>query len=434
MTELFWAGFEMFSNFWDQFLFLYLIEHQLPDKQLNIGKKALAWVILGSTLTAMQRFGLPQMIIFSCMFLLHLIYCLLWRQGQLWQRILWAVVTRSAYYCNNQLVMFLMMNIPEFNLPALAKHTPQRFLAVCIYMFFSTMVFYLLSRISPRNRTLPLPMQLISVFMAFLCALFAGTIFDLSPAVMEQEGAWLLSIVTVGFMIMSVAWLFILDVLASRNAEFFILQMEHQRIESEHQYAEGLQSLYEHLRDIRHDTKHQILALLGLVKQADLSKLEAHLLQLQSEVEPDDVRTLTQFPQIDAILSVKLQQAKRLNIRTDVLFTVPSTLPMNIVDLCSILGNILDNALEAARKVPEEQRYIRIHAVPANNMWKIKIINSSNGEYKYNPEEKLLTTKQGAWHGRGLRRIQQLVEQNEGDVFIEAGANTFTVDVLLPCS
>jgi len=108
-------------------------------------------------------------------------------------------------------------------------------------------------------------------------------------------------------------------------------------------------------------------------------------------------------------------------------------LPMNPVDLCSVIGNVLDNALEATQQLPETKRHISILAGPANDMWQIRVSNSCNGEYKHDDAHGYLTTKEGDWRGRGLRRIKQLVERHDGDVLLVAGTDTFIVDILLPC-
>lgn len=382
----------------------------------------------------MQRLNLPYGFTFPAMLVLYLCYCFRFRSGSLWQRIMWPVVTQVTYFCVDQGITIFMTRIPGYNFEALRSNTPQRFLAVCFYMFSCSIAIYLLSRVSQRQRNLPMHTQIASGIMALVCIIFAGIVFDLSPSALENEGAWLLNTVTFGFMITTIAWLLILDALASRNAENLVLQMDNQRMETEQRHADELQALYNHLRDVRHDLSNHMLAMSGLVNECDISGLAAYLEDWHAEFEADGHLTLTDFPQLDAILSAKLRQANALQTHTEVLFIVPSELPLSIVDLCSIIGNVLDNALEALIEVPHDERYLLLRANTASNMWQICIENASTGRYKREEKETFLSTKTGAWRGVGLRRTRLLVEQNNGDLLVEATDETFRVDILFPWS
>ena len=244
----------------------------------------------------------------------------------------------------------------------------------------------------------------------------------------------------VGFLAVSLALLFTVDSLLRRSATLsnqsallFSLQMEHQRLESEQRHAEAMQTLYDRLRDVRHDVKNQMLALSGLAESGDLPGLRQHLAAL-SESSPQEALILTKFPQLDTILSAKLQQAQALEIPCDTLFVMPAKPPLAVVDLCSIMGNILDNALEALQQVPPRRRYLNLYAGPLSNMWQIRLENAASGLYRRDDKRELLSTKEDPWHGIGLRRVRQLVEQAEGSVFINAGVSVFVIDILLPWS
>ena len=432
MESVLWSGFELFSNYFDQFLFLYLVDSQLPLKRPNRFHTVIALLSLGSILTLLKQMPLTYSATFPAMLVVYLLYCYRFRAGSLWQRILWPIITIVTYFCIDQGLTIFMTRIPGFNMEALRSYTPQRFLTVCLYMLFCTIAIYLLSKVSPRSRNLPSGIQVISIVMALLCTIFSGVIFDLSPVALESESAWLLNMVTAGFMVTTVAWLFILDTLAARNAENLTLQIENQRLESEQRHADALQTLYDHLRDMRHDFTNQILALSGLAREGDLKGLTTHLQQWYGEIEAENHSTLTNFPQLDAIITTKLQLASSLNTRSEVLFIMPNEPPLSMVDLCSIIGNILDNALEALSEVPTEQRFISLRANTASNMWQICVENSSSGNYRRNEEQGFISTKTGFSRGIGLRRIKQLVEKNNGDLVIDALDKSFKVDILLP--
>ena len=434
MIEVLWSCFELFSNLWDQFLFLYLVDHHLPNNYITPLHKGITVFTFFGMLTIMQRLGLSKAAILLVMFAVYLFYTIYLRQGSLMERCAWPFVTMVTFFLIDQGLSIFMSGIPGFDYEVLLTRTPQRFLVVCFYIFLTTVAFLLLVRIRPRNRSLPRGIQIVSLIMSVIGVFLSGVVVDLSPGVTEDQSAWLLNLVTVGFMLMSIAWLFILDMLSARNAEFYSLQLEHQRTESERHNAEAQQVLFDRLRVLRHDFLNQMLSLTRLVQQGDLQGLSEHLALLNAEVKPLEFISLTNHPQLDALLSVKLQQATNIHIKTEVFFVVPGELPMSVVDLCSVMGNILDNALEAVQKVSEDKRFLELHANTVSGMWRIKVSNSCTGYYRRDTDNRLLTTKSESWHGIGLRRIKQLVERYDGSVTITDGEDTFTIDILLPCS
>jgi len=272
-----------------------------------------------------------------------------------------------------------------------------------------------------------------TTLMSILCVAFSGLILELSPAVIDQESAWALAIPTVGFLLMSIAWLFTVDLFSAQNAEYLAIQVELQRIESEKSYAETLHILYEHLQGLRHDFKNQLLSLYGYVEHRDWNGLEKHLTSLQTDIELGSHHTLTQLPQLDALLSIKLQQAAKLQIKTDYHFVAPTMLPISTNDLCAIFGNILDNAIEAAQIVPEKERYLTLSAAPVEDMWCICLENSSDGKYN-RVSGTFLSSKLGAWRGMGLKRVQSIAEAAGGFIMIDTTDTSFCIEIYLPWS
>ena len=432
MTEFLWIAFEAFSNFLDQFLFIYLVDRRLAEKKPPVFRKVLSVMLLGSFLTLLKVWEVSRIISFLLIFTVHISYCLLIYKNSLWQRILWPIIAGFTFFFIDQGVTIFASGIPGFNSEAMMSPSPSRFFGISFHMFISVLVFYLLAQINPKNRSLPRYMQAISIAMAIICTVFTGLIFKRSPGLMEQEGAWLLNAVTVGFMLITIAWLFILDALAVKNADYSSLQMDKQRMENEQQSAMTLYALYDHLLKVRHDLKNQIIALTGLANKGDFSTLTVHLKKLQQEIEPYELLTLTKFPQLDAIISAKLHLATSYGIQTEMLLVIPTDLPLSTFDLCSVVGNILDNAIYASLQPGVKHKFLAIKARPIGRMWQIKVINNTNGKYRYSSEGTLLSTKEGSWHGVGLKIVQELIARHNGYTDIEATPESFTINILLP--
>ena len=114
----------------------------------------------------------------------------------------------------------------------------------------------------------------------------------------------------------------------------------------------------------------------------------------------------------DAILNSKLSLAEQRGIRVNCKAILPKELSIEDVDLCVLLGNLLDNALEACEKIPEEQRFLRIYMVVNKSQLYISIQNSAKEELDFN-EKNYISTKRGN-HGLGMKRVKALADKYEG--------------------
>jgi sensor histidine kinase regulating citrate/malate metabolism len=264
-----------------------------------------------------------------------------------------------------------------------------------------------------------------------VCVIYTGVVLEFLPAALDQDIAWLIGITIGGFLLIAIAWFMIIDSYASQRSDNIGLQSELQLRNAEQNQMETLQVMYEHLQGLRHDFSNQMLGLKGYVAQKDWKGLEEHLDILQTGVERDIHEVLTGLPQLDMMLSVKLKHAEKLSIKTTSHYVVPSVLGVNPVDLCSIVGNIVDNAIEAQENLPEGERYMKLSFEPVESMWCIRLENAGDGQYRREGEG-FLSTKGGSGRGIGLRRIKTLIEENGGFHFITPTDRSFSIEIYLP--
>ena len=101
---------------------------------------------------------------------------------------------------------------------------------------------------------------------------------------------------------------------------------------------------------------------------------------------------------------------------------------MDGLDVSTIFGNALDNALEACAKLPEEERFLTIRAAPKHEMLVIQIENAARTE-----EQKNGTSKEDPFlHGFGLKNIRQAAEKYDGQCQWELKGGIFTLNILIP--
>ena len=104
---------------------------------------------------------------------------------------------------------------------------------------------------------------------------------------------------------------------------------------------------------------------------------------------------------------------------------------MSGLDLCIILGNLFDNAIEASMKLPESQRLIRIYMDMKNTQLYISFTNFT-AEKKMVRRGKVFETTKGAGHGLGLARMDAIIERLDGYVSRNSEDGAFTTEILIP--
>ena len=203
---------------------------------------------------------------------------------------------------------------------------------------------------------------------------------------------------------------------------------------------------YEHQMKIRHDMKNHGLCLARLLAEGKTEEVLHYLEQwnIRMDCGTDNIRSGSVF--VDALLNPKYQQANKLGIDISIQAAVPGEEEIAPVDLCCILANALDNAIEACQRGMKEGKpagWIQMKSQMHTNYWVLEIRNSNeipSAAYKgKNRGEtpsaiykgKLLSSKRTGAYGVGLQNIRTVVEQYEGVLDLQAGA-CFTLSVMLP--
>ncbi len=133
----------------------------------------------------------------------------------------------------------------------------------------------------------------------------------------------------------------------------------------------------------------------------------------------------------DVILNSKISLAKNKGITVNADAHVPVTLTTSEVDLCIIMGNLFDNAIEACMQLPEEERMIRIYMDMKNTQLYMSFTNTTAHKKQKREGGRFRSTK-GAGHGYGLVRIDTIIERHQGYISRNSEDGAFTTEILLP--
>ena len=200
--------------------------------------------------------------------------------------------------------------------------------------------------------------------------------------------------------------------------------------EDAQKHLDEVRSIYTEMRGYKHDFHNHLQTLRGQLEAGEYERALRYIDELDSNLQQVDTLIKTGNISADAILSAKLSQAKRRNIPVTIKAVIPDRLAVSDVELGIILGNLLDNAIEACEKVPEAERFIRIYCKKKGNMLYFSMIHAA-GEKQKKHSSLFLTGKNGL-HGFGLKRVENIIESHGGWCKYNSEEGAFTSEFLVP--
>ena len=219
----------------------------------------------------------------------------------------------------------------------------------------------------------------------------------------------------------------LLDKMFAKMVDRRIEQYQSEMIEK---HCEEVQNIYKTMRGWRHDYHNHIQTLLALC--GDEERTKEYLYKLNDDLTQVDTVIKTGNVMVDAILNIKLSLIASKNIQVNAKAHVPENLGISEIDLCTIIGNLLDNALEAClQQNEEEERFIRVNIGILKEQLYIAVHNSSKGTLRKN-KGRYLSTKKEKGHGFGLMRVDSIVEKHQGFLNRQDEDGVFATEILLP--
>lgn len=190
-------------------------------------------------------------------------------------------------------------------------------------------------------------------------------------------------------------------------------------------------NMYRQIRGWRHDYRNHIQTMKAFAAVEDWDAIRRCLDLLDEDLNTVDSVIKTGNPMTDAVFNSKISLARARKIEVIADARIPVRLKSSEIDLCCIIGNLFDNAIEASMKLPEGQRVIRVYMDMRNTQLYISFTNFTDGK-KLKKEGNLFRSSKGAGHGFGLVRIDSIVERLDGYISRNSEEGAFTTEILLP--
>lgn len=214
----------------------------------------------------------------------------------------------------------------------------------------------------------------------------------------------------------------------SKQIDKHIAAYQRELIETHYREVENM---YRQIRGWRHDYRNHIQMMKVLAANGDMDALKVYLDELDTDLNTVDTVVKTGNPMADAILNSKISLARSRNIPTQVDAHIPVKLKMSELDLCCIIGNLFDNAMEASMALPEEKRMIRVYMDMKGTQLYISFTNFTAAK-KLSKVGKGFKTSKGEGHGFGLVRVDDIVSRYDGYLSRNSEDGAFTTEILIP--
>ena len=236
----------------------------------------------------------------------------------------------------------------------------------------------------------------------------------------------------IGLIAINVLTYILMKRISEKNIEKTELIIDKMQNELYRMQFEEIQKKYYEMNNIRHDMKNHLQCISSLLADKEYEKADSYVADMiKNKLDFEFKQISTGNRVVDAISNAKLTQCKNENILTIVKAGSIDT-SIDNADMCSLIGNIFDNAIEACRKV-EKNKEIHFEINQKKGYINIIMKNSVQASViETNPEFKT-TKKNKNIHGYGIRSVRGIVEKYNGMMELFEQDGFFIVDIWVSC-
>lgn len=431
-----WIGFEFFITVFEAFVIMHFVcaffDHSFSSKK---GRTiyicaSISYALMVLTINSITSYEGLIGIVYS---IFILVFSLIFLRGKLLTKIFVSIFTDICLISVNTFAVNLTSVVFKNDVDALySEQTLSRFLMIIIDQLILFYVFALLLRIFKRSK-MNLGRKewifIITIFMVSFLSLAAIQI-TLQKNELSEQYIGILMAAELGLILINIICFFMMSILNNSHKAAEELSVLKQQDEIRKQYAENVKYRYDEIRRMRHDMKQSYTVLETLLSESRTSEAIDYIRLGRSAIAKTEVLVDVGNDFVNSILNSKLSTAKQLGIEV-ICSSVKDIYGIEAVDLCTLLGNLLDNAIEAAEQCPPEKSLIEVKITSSDGKLVIQVTNSIKCSV-LNENSELISTKQNPLeHGFGVRSIRLIAKKYSGSVKYFEEDDTLSCRVIL---
>lgn len=230
------------------------------------------------------------------------------------------------------------------------------------------------------------------------------------------QGYIVISLVLLMILALFYAMFLLMAISLNYNAR---LQQENHFLSLQKQRYDNLLTAIEEARHARHDLRHHFVQLSTLAEQGDIEKIKQYLEHATNKI-PDLDMHFCENRAADSVIGYYCALAKRENIPFHAQIDLPASLSADEIDMCLVLSNLLENALEASLKTSAAKRSIKVSAyLYSPHLLLIQVTNPFDG--RIHEKNHVFQSSKRHGNGVGIQSVRRIAEKN-------GGASTFTYE------
>jgi len=402
----------------------------------------LFFMIIGITYFSLPLFisfeNLPSVEIVIVLTLL--VFVLICRNGNIWRKIFWVCFAEALLFGIIFVSVITISVITKVSgldiMMERAELSIARLQVIVMVRTLHLIIFYALARSKKHNEVSwnwSLAICFVIPLITFISVIIIYEIIlkDSNYGIPDM----LIYVVSVTYLIVNII-VFVLYELINKEAEKnYMLMAKQNKYEMTEQHNHQILEIYSNVREWRHDYANHMQLIMSLLenpedKAENNKKAVDYIKNLDKKITESSSIVSTGNYIADAIISAKMALAHSFDINFEYKSSLPDILPIDETDLCVLLSNLLDNAIEACCKV-EDNRYIHLKFTVIKTQLEITLKNSADGKY-IREQGVFKTTKRGGLHGIGMRHIASIVEKYNGIYKPEAKETFFKTWISIP--
>ena len=244
----------------------------------------------------------------------------------------------------------------------------------------------------------------------------------MSGEIIEQSS--ILEILGLFFLAIAMIWYY--DLLISNYELRYRNNATEMQLNNQIKYYDMILSYQDIVNSIKHDLNKHLNTIEGMIKTGSLSEATDYISGYTKTIKQNIKLVFTPHPVVSSILSYCRERAEKANVELQLDISIPEMIVLNQVDITIILGNTIDNALEALEKLMNEPRRLWITLKERDYFLFFEIINT------YDPITAKQKIRNRTTHGYGLENVKTCVKKYDGDFRIDDKAGEYCVTILIP--
>lgn len=358
----------------------------------------------------------------------------------LYKRNMTVILLTSIYLLSFSLLKYIIIfiySVMTFDLQVLKiMNTTRFFLFIMFLLIMLTIIvfignFFEKCRVNISSTTIK--KQTIMVFIIGISVLLSEKVFD-----NIQITSKLLYRVNISTLIIAINLAIVHFIMYKKYKEYkfdFKLKILERQLNYQKKYYEKVMDNYDEAKKAFHDMNNHIIVIKYFLENKDYNNMNEYIKSLSKKIVTNNDKNICKNKIINAICVEKsdICKSEEINISFDIV--INKELNIDDLDLCIIVGNLIDNAIEACEKINNKkiQKVIQVSSRVYLNQIYIKVINSKNNKLKKHNCKFLTSKKDKKNHGIGLENVKESVYKNDGEIEIKDSKNTFEVSLYMKC-